>query len=256
MTTRNTFVKTPPVPGRFRLPDPPEREQDEEVTSFKHLAHAGNAYLLVDHLGNSETTLVAADRWIVADPSFNKARAKCPDMLVAFDVDPAAYEASNGYIVSEQGKPPDFVLEVASESTGEADVNEKRDYYESIGVLEYWLFDETGEYHGTRLAGFRLGDDGRYHPLEMDVDTADVVQGYSAALDLCLRWQRGELAFHDPATHQRIATLEDERARADAAEAERRAERARADAAEAELAAERARVRELEALLRLHRQNP
>ena len=34
-----------------------------------------------------------------------------PDLLVAFDVDPAAYEASNGYVIAEQGKPPDFVLE-------------------------------------------------------------------------------------------------------------------------------------------------
>ena len=260
MTTRNTFVKTPPVPGRFRLPDPPEREQDEEVTSFKHLAHAGNAYLLVDHLGNPETTLVAADRWIVADPSFNKARAKRPDLLVAFDVDPAAYEASNGYIVSEQGKPPDFVLEVASESTAEADLNEKRDYYAAIGVLEYWLFDETGEHHGTRLAGFRLGDDGRYHPLGMDVDTADLVQGYSPALNLNLRWQRGQLVFYDPATGQRIATLEDERearitaeVRANTAEARADIAEARADTAEAELTAERARVRELEE--RLRRQN-
>lgn len=41
------------------------------------------------------------------------------------------------------------------------------------------------------------------------------MQGYSAALDLHLRWERGELVFCDPATGRRIATLEDERARAD-----------------------------------------
>ena len=34
-----------------------------------------------------------------------------PDLLVAFGVDPAAYKASNAYVISEQGKPPDFVLE-------------------------------------------------------------------------------------------------------------------------------------------------
>ena len=240
MTTPNTFVKTPPVPGRFRLPDPPEREPDEKMTSFKHLARTGNAYLLAERLGNPDTTLVAADRWIVPDQSFNKARARLPDLLVAFDAYPAAYEASNGYIVSEQGKPPDFVLEVASPSTAEADRSEKRDYCEAIGVVEYWLFDETGEYHGTRLAGFRLGEDGRYHALVMDVDTADLVQGHSAALELNIRWEGGELAFCDPATGRRIATLEDERARA--------------DTAEAELAVERARVRDLERQLR--RQNP
>ena len=83
------------------------------------------------------------------------------------------------------------------------------------------------------------------------------MQGYSAVLNLYLRWQDGDLVFHDQATGRRILTLEDERARATVAEAELSLERearitgqARAAAAEAELAAERARVRELEGQLR------
>ena len=209
-----TTAKSEP-PGRFRLPDPPEREPDEDMTSFKHLAKAGNAYLLAEHLGNPETTLIEADRWIVPDQHFNKARAKRPDMLVAFGVDPAIYEANNGYVVSEQGKGPDFVLEVASESTGDADLKEKRDFYEFVGVVEYWRFDETGEFHGARLAGERLGEDGRYHPIGMEVDTGDEVRGYSAALGLSLRWERGRLGWHDPATGEHIATFDTERDRAD-----------------------------------------
>ena len=226
MTTAKPATTT--APGRFRLPDPPEREPDEEMTSFKHLAKAGNAYLLVEHLGNPETTLIEADRWIVPDPSFNKARAKRPDMLVAFEVDPVIYEANNGYVVSEQGKPPDFVLEVASESTGDADLNEKRDFYEFVGVLEYWRFDETGEFHGTRLAGERLVD-GEYRLIPIEERDDGILQGYSAALGLSLRWQDGQLSFCDADTGQPIATFASERNRADAAEA---------------------RVRELEALLR------
>ena len=66
-------------------------------------------------------------------------------------------------------------------------------------------------------------------------------------LDLNIRWESGELAFYDPATGRPIATLEDERSRADTAEVRAAAEQARADAAEA-------RVRKLEDLLR--RQNP
>ena len=241
---------------RFRLPDPPEREPDEDVASFKHLAKAGNAYLLAEHLGNPETTLIEADRWIVPDQHFNKARAKRPDMLVAFNVDPAIYDANNGYVVSEQGKPPDFVLEVASESTGDADLNEKRDFYESIGVVEYWRFDETGEFHGERLAGERLVD-GRYEPIEIEELGDGILQGYSAALGLSLRWQGGQLAFCDAETGQPITTLAEERAarlvaemELDAARNLADAERTRANNAEAELVAERARVRELEAELR------
>ena len=111
MTTANTQTKTPPPEtARFRLPDIPQREPDE-VSSHKQLTHTGHAHHLAVHLGNPETTLVTADRWIIAAPGTYRELARYPDLLVAFDVDPAAYEASNGYIISEQGKPPDFVLE-------------------------------------------------------------------------------------------------------------------------------------------------
>ena len=245
MTTPEIFAKTAKVQGHFRLPDPPRRESDE-MTQYDHLFKNGNSRYLALHLGNPETTLVEADRWIVPDASFNKSRARRPDLLVALGVDPAAYEASNGYIVSEQGKPPDFVLEVASESTAEIDVGEKQEDYAALGIGEYWRFDETGEYHGARLAGERLVD-GEYAAIEIEELPDGGLQGYSAALDLNLRWERGELVFYDPATGRPIATLEDERARADAAEAERNAERETRAAAEA-------RVRDLEELL--HRQDP
>ena len=209
MTTINTSGKTPTGRQRFRLPDPPRREPDE-MTQYDHLFKHGDSHALAVHLGNPETTLVEADRWIVPDPSFNKARARRPDLLVAFGVDPEAYDASNGYVVSAQGKPPDFVLEVASESTGETDVVEKRAEYAALGIGEYWRFDETGEHHGTKLAGDRLVE-GVYVPVEIEELPGGVLQGYSRALDLYLRWEAGRLVWHDPATGRPIATLEDER---------------------------------------------
>ena len=36
------------------------------------------------------------------------------DLLIAFDANPEALERSNPCVISEQGKLPDFVLEVAS----------------------------------------------------------------------------------------------------------------------------------------------
>ena len=80
-----------------------------------------------------------------------------PDLLVAFGVAPEAYRESNGYVIEEQGKPPDWVLEI----TGRNDVGEKRDFYERLGIGEYWRFDHTpdGRWHGARLAGDRLVDD-------------------------------------------------------------------------------------------------
>ena len=89
------------------------------------------------------------------------------DLFIAFGVDPEAYRRSNGYIDSEQGKPPDFVLEIASRSTGGQDTTDKRRDYAALGIPEYWRFGQTGEFHGTRLAGDRLVE-GRYEPVPIE----------------------------------------------------------------------------------------
>lgn len=231
---------TSPSPGRFRLPDIPQREPDE-VTQFDQLTRTGHAHHLIQHLGNPETTLVGADRWIIAEPGTFRELARYPDLLIAFDVDPAAYAASNGYIISEQGKPPDFVLEVASQSTADTDTGAKREDYARLLIPEYWRFDETGEHHGTRLAGDRLAGD-VYVSIDIAELPDDALQGYSPALNLLLRWEHGDLAFHDPATGRHIVTYDDLQARAETAEASLRAERAARMRAEA-------RIRELEVQL-------
>ena len=77
--------------------------------------------------------------------------------------------------------------------------------------------------------------DGQYEPISIDEIQAGILQGYSAALGLFVRWERGELRWHDPETGQEIPTFEQERKG-------RLAER------DGRLAAE-ARVRELEAEL-------
>ena len=238
MTTRDAIQKAGLAAGRnkerFRLPDPPEREPDE-VTAFEHIYEHGNNRYLALHLGSPDTTLVVADRWIVPRPEFNRARARRPDLLIAFDVSPEDYRASRGYIVSEQGKPPDFIMEVASPSTAEVDTSDKRVVYAELGVPEYWRFDETGDSHGDRLAGDRL-EGGAYLPIPLDEVEPGVVQGYSPVLNLIIRWDHGQLVWIDPATEAPILTYEDQRDRADA---EREA-RIRAEA----------RVRELEEEMR------
>ena len=217
MTTKQTAQNASRQPGRFRLPDPPEREPDE-VTAFDHIYERGNNYHLLMHFGKPDTTLVVADRWIVAGPQFNRARARRPDLLIAFDVSPEDYHASRGYIVSEQGKPPDFVMEVASASTADVDTGAKRADYAALGIPEYWRFDETGNDHGARLAGDLLESDA-YQPMPIDDVSPGVLQGYSPALNLIIRWDHGQLVWIDPATEAPILTYEDQQARAEQAEA-------------------------------------
>ena len=90
-------------------------------------------------------------------------------------MDPAAYHRSNAYVVSEQGKPPDFVLEIASPGTWREDAGPKRESYAALGVGEYWRFDETGQY-GGRLVGERLVD-GEYVPIDVEELTGGSLQG-------------------------------------------------------------------------------
>ena len=232
MTTKPT-----PLPATKRLPDPPKREPDE-MTAYDHLHRTGNAYHLAMHFGNPEATLVEADRWIVATPEDNKSTARRPDLLIAFNVSRQQYRANNGYIVSEQGKPPDFVLEVASESTADTDTGDKRRDYTALGIPEYWRFDETGEFHKTRLVGDRLVD-GLYEPIDIEEPEEGILQGYSAVLDLIIRWDHGRLGWHDPATRRHIPTLHDERASTES-------ERTRADNEMRRAQAAEERVRELE----------
>ena len=222
------------------LPDAPQREP-EDMTSYRHLTKTGNAHHLLRHFGNPETTIVEAERRLWPSPDSPVSGRLIPDLLIAFDADPEEYYRNNGYIISQQVKPPDFVLEIASPSTGERDVEWKRPRYAELGVREYWRFDETGEHHGARLAGDRLVD-GQYEPMDIEEVEEGVLQGYSEALNLLIRWEHGQLGWHDPATGRHIPTFDDERARADA-------ETVRAMEAEA-------RVRELEAeLARRERQD-
>ena len=238
MTTRHSQAAKPESEPRFVLPDPPEGEP-EDMTSFDHLTLSGSVHHLVQHLGNPETTIVAGERYVTREPGVPATERMAPDLLIAFNADPEAYRDDNGYVISAQGKPPDFVMEIASRRTGRRDVVQKRTRYAALGTPEYWRFDETGEFHGTMLAGDRLVDN-QYEPIPIETVEEGVLQGYSTALNLFIRWEHGELGWHDPETGQHIATFAQERARADI-------ER------EARMAAE-ARVRELEAELEQRRQ--
>ncbi len=182
-------------------------------------------------------------------PSYVANQSRYPDLLVAFDADPAAYQASNGYIVSEQGKPPDFILEVASRRTAGDDLAGKKDYYEGLGVGEYWLFDSEGEFYRFILRGYRLVD-GKYEEIEVREIRPGVFQGYSAALNVLLRAEDGRLGWYDPATEEHIPTLQSQTARAETAEVLAETERAARIQETARAETAEARVQELEAELR------
>ena len=129
-----------------------------------------------------------------------------PDLLISFNARPELIIPRNGYLIPEQGKPPDFVLEVGSESTGRIDEGRKRQVYAGFRVPEYWLFDPSGgNYHSTHLAGDRLAG-GEYEPIAIQRTVEGHFQGHSEALNLDLCWESGQLRFWDPVSRLYLNT--------------------------------------------------
>ncbi len=171
------------------------------------------------------------DSFICYDRSNLNVRVS-PDVYLAFGVDARAIRPDRLYLPWRVGKPPDWVLEVASLTTGREDVNHKPGIYASIGVTEYWRFDPSGgRYHGEPLYGGILTE-GAYQPVELITEPDGILKGYSPVLRLSLAWDEGWPRFYDPATGR---YLENWRGAID------RAARAESRAAEAEAEVQRLR---------------
>ena len=70
------------------------------------------------------------------------------------------------YLIWEEGKAPDLVIELTSKSTKRKDQNTKWVLYRDVlRVVEYFLFDPTEDYLEPPLQGFRLVDDD-YFPIQ------------------------------------------------------------------------------------------
>ena len=213
MTTRTFPVSESVRRAPYNFPDAPPKE---DVNDYLFLSVPGYPPALIRHLGHLETTAVMAGIYISQELPTTQRGLFYPDLVIAFDIDMEAIIARKGFVISEQGKPPDFVLEVGSETTGRRDVETKRDGYAALGTSEYWRFDPSGGlYHrspslpGAALAGDRLAN-GRYEPLPVCRTDAGDYRGHSPALNLELRWESGRLLWFDPVAQLYLPTYDDE----------------------------------------------
>ncbi len=183
--------------------------------------------------------LVAADILVYPEEGNNR-NSIAPDVLVALGL---GTHKRSSYFVWKEGKPPDWVLEVASPSTQAKDRDLKRCRYAEMGVREYWLFDAKGDVYpqGTpRLQGFALVD-GEYRALESRlVDGERVIR--SEVLGLDVRVDGELLRFRDVATGADVRHRPEAEAAAERAEAEAREEAAQRKTAEASAERESARA--------------
>lgn len=161
----------------------------------------------------------------------NRRRHLSPDVFVVKGV--AKHQRPN-YLIWEEGKGPEVVIELTSQSTREEDVEDKFELYQdTLRVPEYFLFDPLGDYLQPQLQGHRLRR-GRYEPITP-------VKGRlpSKVLGLHLEGRGRELRLYDPTTKhwlptpqeaveqateaQNQAEAENERLRRELAELRRRA---------------------------------
>ena len=139
------------------------------------------------------------ETFICYDPSNLNVRI-APDIYLAFGVDAVAIRPRKLYLPWEVGKPPDFALEIASESTADADTQRKPGIYAAIGVPEFWRFDPSGGgYYGEPLWGGELVD-GIYQSLPTTTEPDGILKIYSPLLEVSLCWDDGWPRVYDPAT--------------------------------------------------------
>ena len=216
------------------LPDPPRKN---DMQQYNHSVQASST--LQAHFRKRDDVLVAGEGYLIVSIGTVQDWGQhfYPDCVVAFGVEPKSITDRNGYVISEVGKPPEFVLEIASRTTARRDETVKREGYAALGVPELWRFDGSGkDLYSQPLAGDRLVGD-VYEPIELTVEADGEVRGYSRVLSLYLCSDpENRLRFWDPETQDYLLTLNEaleewERERATRIEAEKRAAEAEAEIA-------------------------
>ena len=226
-----------------RFPDYPPRD---DMQNWLYLYDSSILTSLTIHFTDAPNVTVASE--VPVGPSLPvRDDARIPDLLVVRDGDRELMEEQRGYAIDSQGKAPDFVLEVASPTTGRVDYTDKRADYERFGISEYWRFDPSGgEYHDAALAGDLLVE-GKYEPIAIETLQEGMLRGYSEALGLYVCWEGGRLRFFDPRTESYLSTHDETEARAEEERVSRMAAQTRAGTAEARAGTAETRAEEEQA---------
>ncbi len=223
---------------------PPPKEIDYPDSDGKPVAET------TLHRDNLLWRIWELQRWFLDDPQVyvsgnmflyyvqgDRRRHVSPDVFVVKGIPKHPPRERRRYLLWEEGKGPDWVLEITSASTRKEDLEVKFALYrDTLKVQEYFLFDPESEYLVPPLKGYRL-QRGRYVPIRP-------VRGRlpSKVLGLHLEQDDWQVRLYDPQTGRRLlnpfelaAEAEEvERARQQA-EAEHQRAEAERQQAEAEL---------------------
>ena len=235
-------------------PEPDDIEYPEGNWTAPSLWHGDAvrqaATALASHFRERSDVLVAMEVRVYYQRGNNTVWLQ-PDVQVVFGV---GRGNRTSYRIWDEGKSPDFVLEVASPSTADRDAREQAQEFAAIGVREYWRLDPLGELVRTPLEGY-VASGGKYDPVQPVASTDRSGWLRSGVLGLELRSRRQDgatvLVFRNPRTGEEFdGTLEEAERRRRIAERDSQAARQEASVAKREASAAKERVRVLKEQLR------
>jgi Uma2 family endonuclease len=188
----------PSASGRRRVEYPSGDGKPVAETPIHVEVLLGLVQLLKHHFAADPSVYVAGNMFVYYVPG-DKRRHVAPDVWMARGV---GNRDRDYYLVWEEPRGPEMVIEVTSKSTRREDLDKKfKLYRDTLRVTEYFLFDPKGEYLDPPLRGYRLiGDE--YVPIER-------VGGRlpSEVAGLHLERDGQHLRLFDPATGRRIPTF-------------------------------------------------
>jgi Uma2 family endonuclease len=193
-------------------PDSDGRPMGETPRHIQNLAYL--VIMLDAHFAKEPDVFVAGNMFVYYARGDRHVHVS-PDVFVVRGIPRQGNPERRRYLAWEEGKGPDVVIELTSESTREEDYDDKMWIYrEKLKVPEYFLFDPYGEYLDPPLQGHRLVD-GQYQRIQ-------AVDGRlpSAVLGLHLESDGLQLRLYDPATKRWLPTPPEEHEARQQAEAE------------------------------------
>lgn len=167
--------------------------------------------MLKDHYRNRQDVYISGNLFVY----YEKGRPSAvfaPDAFVVFGV--PKHERRTYKLWEENGKSPDVIFEVSSESTSLEDEGSKKVICRRLGVSEYFLYDPEQAYLEPPLQGFRLVN-GRYQPINPATNGL-----YSQQLNLYLQLDGKQLRLIDAQTGERLLSPAEAQAARRQAEAE------------------------------------
>ena len=229
MANKKAFQAPPPaVQGRPRprpLPPPPFPEPAPAPAEIyypssdgkpladnpwqAHTIHAQYGMLHTRYVDDPNTFVAMA--LLLYYTEGEPADVVAPDLFVSYGV-PNRHR--DWYKVWEEGKVPDFALEVSSEESAEDNLGRNMETYARIGIPEYCVYDPMGGLHFPRLQLFRLagGKAGAYERVQWSGDTNSSLAIPSESLGLELRFEADRLRLWDPAAQEYLLEWAEERA--------------------------------------------